>query len=236
MNFLNIDKLQIKDKNKTLVDISFKITSSTALIGQSGSGKSLTIKSLLGMLPKNLNENKKIDSSFEMTKNNIGFVPQNPFTSLSPLTKIDKQFFLAKEKISKEKKIELLNLVGLDEVILDRFPMELSGGQLQRIVIAIAISSDPKVLLLDEPTTALDTNTKENILKLLEELKQRLNLLILFVTHDIKSIENITDDIVIIKNGTVMESGRTKEVLKNPKDTYTKELIDSGFTHRKYRC
>lgn len=236
MNFLNIEKLFIKDEKKKLVDIKFNITSSTALIGQSGSGKSLTIKSLLGMLPKNLNLEISTNSNFDLKKENIGFVPQNPFTSLSPLTKIDKQFLLKNKTLTKEKKIELLELVGLDGSMLERFPMELSGGQLQRVVIAIAISSEPKILLLDEPTTALDTNTKENILKLLLKIKNKLNLLILFVTHDIKSIENITDEIIIIKNGAVVERGITKDILTDPKDSYTKELIDSSFNNREYRC
>lgn len=236
MNYLDIQKLHISDDTKKLVDIGFKIISSTALIGQSGSGKSLTIKSLLGMLPNNLNLDIKIDSNFELKKENIGFVPQNPFTSLSPLTKIDKQFLLANEKLNKKRKIELLKLVGLKADILDRFPMELSGGQLQRVVIAIAISSNPKILLLDEPTTALDTDTKKNILELLLDLKKQLDLLILFVTHDIKSIKDITDDIVIIKNGNIVESGLCKDILNDPKHEYTKDLINSGFANREYRC
>lgn len=236
MNFLNIEKLIINDNSKELVNINLNIKSATALIGQSGSGKSLTIKSLLNLLPKNLNSDIKIDSNFELKRENIGFVPQNPFTSLSPLTKIGKQFLLKDQKLTKARKIELLNLVGLDKDILDRFPMELSGGQLQRIVIAIAISSNPKILLLDEPTTALDSVTKENILQLLKDIKQKLNLLILFVTHDIDSIKNITDDIVIIKEGDIIEKGSTKEVLANAKEQYTLELINSGFSNREYRC
>ncbi len=236
MHFLDIKQLLITDNDKKLVDIDFKINSSTALIGQSGSGKSLTIKSLLDMLPSNLSSKIDIDANFELKKENIGFVPQNPFTSLSPLTKIGKQFLLNNKTLDEKRKIELLELVGLDSSLLNRFPMELSGGQLQRVVIAMAISSNPKILLLDEPTTALDTDSKKNILTLLNKLKKELNLLILFVTHDIKSIEDITDEIVIIKNGQVIEKGFTKELLINPKEQYTKDLISSGFNNRKYRC
>lgn len=236
MHFLNIKQLLITDNNKKLVDINFKISSSTALIGQSGSGKSLTIKSLLNMLPSNLDLQIDMDANFQLKKESIGFVPQNPFTSLSPLTKIGKQFLLENKTIDEKRKIELLELVGLDKSLLNRFPMELSGGQLQRVVIAMAISSDPKILLLDEPTTALDTKSKKNILTLLNELKKRLNLLILFVTHDIKSIEDITEEIVIIKNGQVVEKGFTKDLLINPQEQYTKDLINSGFNNRKYRC
>ena len=97
---LNIDikKLQIKNENSTLVDLSFNISNSTALIGQSGSGKSLTLKALLNLLPNSLKIEKLIESSFELNYESIGFIPQNPFTSLSPMTKIDKQFFCSIEK------------------------------------------------------------------------------------------------------------------------------------------
>ena len=137
---INIKSILIKESDKTLVDIAFEIQKSTALIGESGSGKSLTIKSLLNLLPSNLTADILIDCNFELNSQSIGFVPQNPFTSLSPLTKIKSQFF-----VDKQKQIELLNLVGLDENLLNRFPSELSGGQLQRVIIAIAISNNPKL-------------------------------------------------------------------------------------------
>ena len=227
---MRIEKLEIYDDSKKLVDISFEIGSSTALIGQSGSGKSLTLKSILSLLPSNLKAKVEVDSNFELSSKNIGFVPQNPFTSLSPMTKIDKQFFC-----NNHRKKEVLSLVGLEEWVLQRFPSELSGGQLQRAVIAIALSQDPKILLLDEPTTALDTSSKKVILNLLKELKQKLNILILFVTHDIDSVKELCEDIVIIRSGEVIETGKIKEVLSDPKEEYTKELIASGFGNREFR-
>ncbi|PLY09639.1 MAG: ABC transporter ATP-binding protein [Arcobacter sp.] len=227
---VDIKKLQISVENKKLVDINLSITSSTALIGQSGSGKSLTLKSILNLLPSNLDLIFDVKSDFELNSLNIGFIPQNPFTSLSPMTKIKKQFFC-----SNEKKLELLQLVGLENFVLDRFPSELSGGQLQRVVIAIALSNDIKLLLLDEPTTALDEKSKNVILDLINSLSKKLDILILFVTHDINSIKNICEEIVIIKNGKIIESGKTLEVLKNPKDKYTKELIDSTFENKEFR-
>jgi peptide/nickel transport system ATP-binding protein len=225
-----INKLQIKNSDKELVNLSFEINKSMALIGESGSGKSLTLKAILNLLPSNLESSINIEPINELDKSNIGFIPQNPFTSLSPMTKISKQFFC--EEI---KKIEVLKLVGLDEFVLKRFPTQLSGGQLQRVVIAIAISQDPSFLLLDEPTTALDTENKEIILQLLEKLIKELNLKILYVTHDIYSIENLCEDIIILKNGKIIESGKTKDVLSNPKDKYTIELIDSNFINKKFR-
>lgn len=221
----------IKEFKNTLVDISFDIKKSTALIGESGSGKSLTIKSLLNLLPTNLTAEILIDCEFELNSQSMGFVPQNPFTSLSPLTKIKNQFF-----VDKQKQIELLHLVGLDENLLDRFPSELSGGQLQRVIIAISLSNNPKLLLLDEPTTALDTKSKELITNLIRQISKELDIKILFVTHDIASITDICDDIVIIKNGQVVEQGITKNVLKNPVNDYTKQLIESNFKYREKRA
>lgn len=227
---LNINKLKISTENTTLVNISFNITDSTALIGESGSGKSLTLKALLNLLPKNLNIQKDIHSNFELDYNSIGFIPQNPFTSLSPMTKIKNQFFC-----DDNKKIESLKLVDLDETVLNKFPSQLSGGQIQRVVIAIAISKDLKILLLDEPTTALDIQNKDNIINLINELKEKLNILILFVTHDIESIKEICKEIVIIKKGKVIEMGKCKEILNNPKEEYTKILINSTFKNKKFR-
>lgn len=227
---IDIEKLKIKVENKTLVDISFNISNSTALIGESGSGKSLTLKALLNLLPSSLIVEKKINSNFKLDFNTIGFIPQNPFTSLSPMTKIDKQFFCTKEK-----KEEVLKLVDLDTWVLDKFPSQLSGGQIQRVVIAIALSKNIKFLLLDEPTTALDIENRDNIIELIDQLIKKLNLLILFVTHDIESIKSLCEDIVIIKNGYIVEEGKTKDILENPQNEYTKTLINSTFKNKDFR-
>lgn len=135
----------------------------------------------------------------------------------------------------KWKKEELLKLVGLENFILNRFPSQLSGGQLQRVVIAIALSNDIKLLLLDEPTTALDESSKGIILELIISLAKKLDILILFVTHDIESIKNVCNKIVIIKNGKIVEKGNTQEILQNPKELYTKELINSTFKNKEFR-
>ncbi|WP_428024432.1 ATP-binding cassette domain-containing protein [Arcobacter sp.] len=227
---LKINKLYIKHNNKELVNLSFQINKTMALIGESGSGKSLTLKSILNLLPTNLESIINIESNETFDKKDIGFIPQNPFTSLSPMTKIGKQFFC-----DEEKKHKSLELVGLKEFVLNRFPSQLSGGQLQRVVIAIAISQNPKLLLLDEPTTALDTKNKEIILNLLQNLAKDLDLKILYVTHDIYSIKDLCEDIIILKNGKIIESGKTEDVLSNPKESYTIELINSNFINKKFR-
>jgi len=227
---LKINKLKISSPIKQLVDISFDIKDSTALIGESGSGKSLTLKALLNLLPSSMKFEKDIDSSFELNYDTIGFIPQNPFTSLSMMTKIKDQFFCTIEK-----KEEVLKLVDLDISLLNKFPSQLSGGQIQRVVIAIALSRNIKLLLLDEPTTALDEENKTNIINLINDLKNRLNILILFVTHDIESIKNICNEIIILKNGQIIEKGFTTDILSSPKEDYTKKLINSTFKNKHFR-
>ena len=134
-----------------------------------------------------------------------------------------------------KKKEEVFKLLDLPLEILEKYPSQISGGQTQRVVIAIALSRDIKLLLLDEPTTALDFENKTNIINIINDLKDKLNINILFVTHDIESIKDICDDIVIIKNGYVVEFGKTQEVLNNPQNEYTKKLLNSSFKNKKFR-
>ena len=224
-------KVKIAHKQKELVNIAFDIQNSLALIGQSGSGKSLTIKALLTMLPSSMHAELEEDFSFELLRGKtVGFVPQNPFTALSPLTKIKKQFFSKRERV-----LELFEEVGLESVLLERFAPELSGGQLQRVVIAMALENYPKLLLLDEPTTALDPETKTMILELLKKLQKKEAFKMLFVTHDIASAKSLCEDVCIIKKGRVVEAGRLEDILRAPKEAYTKTLIEANFSNRNFR-
>ncbi len=228
---MKISKLQITLNEKTLVNIALEILSSLALVGQSGSGKSLTLKALLGMLPSSMKLELDHTAEYELKAGeSLAFVPQNPFTALSPLTKIKDQFFADERKVKK-----LFSQVGLDEDLLERFSPELSGGQLQRVIIAMALESEPRLLLLDEPTTALDPDTRVLILDLLKKLQKEFGFKILFVTHDMNSAQLLCEDICVIKKGIVIEKGNMINILTNPKEIYTKTLIDASFANREFR-
>ena len=228
---MKVKQLVVSLDTTVLVDIGFEIKKSLALVGQSGSGKSLTLKALLGMLPSQLHVNLDVEADFVLERGkSIAFVPQNPFTALSPLTKIKDQFFVSKAVMQR-----VCQSVDLELDLLERFPPELSGGQLQRVVIAIALSGAPKLLMLDEPTTALDPTTRTLILNLLKHLQEEQGFKILFVTHDMHAAASLCEEICILKAGKVQERGAMQQVLKAPQSPYTKRLIEASFANRKFR-
>ncbi len=228
---IKLKKVKIETSSDTLVDLAFNISSSTALVGESGSGKSLTLKALLNMLPNNLKLEIDIDSPFKLERGKtISFVPQNPFTALSPLTKISKQFFTTESRVK-----ELFKLLDLDWRIYKDYPPNLSGGQLQRVILAMALVNNPKLLLLDEPTTALDANLRIELIDMLKFLQSKEQFLMLFVTHDINIASVLCENMVVLKKGIVVESGLSHNLLSSPKSSYTKLLIESNFKNREYR-
>jgi len=229
---INIENIKIQTDKKVLVDIDrLPIYKATALVGQSGSGKSITIKAILDMLPTNLKHSLDIDAPFKLQKGDtLGFVPQNPFTALSPLTKISKQFFAPKSEAKR-----LFELLDLEWRLFDEYPPNLSGGQLQRVIFAIALSTNPKLLLLDEPTTALDVELREEIVNILKKLQQELNFYMLFITHEIDLASKLCDYMVVLKSGKVVESAKSSQILQHPKSDYTKLLIESNFANREFR-
>ena len=249
-NILKINNLSIITKANTnlyLVDsISFSVKEgkTTCIVGESGSGKSLTALSIIKLLSPQLkmsgeilfnNEDICKMSEFEIRQKrglDIAMIFQEPMTSLNPVLTIGYQIKeaitvhsdLPNNEINKKVE-ELLMLVGIPVERISSYPDELSGGQRQRVMIAMAMSCNPKLLIADEPTTALDVTVQAQILKLLDDLKSKLNMSMLFITHDFGVVEDIADDVIVMFKGKIVESGEVNQVLKKPKHPYTKALL-----------
>ncbi len=229
---VEIKNLKITANSQELVNIkTLPIQKTTLLVGQSGSGKSLTLKAILGLLPSTLKSEIEIAAPFEIKRGkSISFVPQNPFTALSPLTKISKQFFAPKERVK-----EFFDMLSLDWRLYNEFPPNLSGGQLQRVIFAISLINRPKLLLLDEPTTALDSTLRNEMIALLLELQKRLSFYMLFVTHEINLAAQLGDYMAVLKDGHVVEYGAANDVIQAPQEQYTQDLIAANFANREFR-
>ncbi len=219
---INIYNIAIKNGDKILLDVKFNINKSIAIVGQSGSGKSLLAKAIVGIVPDNLTTD--INTSHI---DKIRLVPQNPFTSLSPMSRVKEQFFCDKQKA-----IDMLNILKLDTDTMDKFPAQLSGGQLQRVVIAMAMVDSPSLLILDEPTTSLDWSKRDEILELIKLLQSKFGFRILYITHDIETTKVFCDTIAVLKDGLIVEQGLTDKVLNQPQHSYTRKLINSTFQRK----
>ncbi|MDY4689554.1 MAG: dipeptide ABC transporter ATP-binding protein [Alphaproteobacteria bacterium] len=235
------------------VSLSLEQGKILGIVGESGSGKSVTALSILGLLPypkayhsensSVIFDNKELiglpDKDFQQIRGNkISFVFQEPMSSLNPLHKIGAQIAeslqlhqnLSKQEI-KAKTLELLNLVKIPEPEqkLKAYPFELSGGQRQRVMIAMAIANNPQILIADEPTTALDVTIQEQIIDLLLELKHKLNMSIIFISHNLRLVHKISDYIAVMYHGNLVEYGTAKQVFEVPEHSYTKKLISSDL-------
>lgn len=137
--------------------------------------------------------------------------------------------------LDRERSKELFEMLGLNHALLKRYPNELSGGQLQRVVVAMALGSNPDLLLLDEPTTALDQDSRTVMIEQLLSLQESLGFSLLFVTHDMSVAAALCEDICVLNKGRIVESGDLKHVLNNPQILYTRQLIEADFKNREYR-
>lgn len=220
---------------RLLVDhlsLQLKRGETLGLVGESGSGKTLTLKSLIGLLPKNLSESyeeKKING-------NVAMIFQNPMSALDPLCPVFAQLIevvMIRQNVSKKEAScrakELIERLGLPKELSkkDRLPSELSGGQCQRILIAMALACNPDVLLCDEPTTALDVTVQKQTLDLILSLQKEMNFAILFVTHNLAVAAGICSHLAVMHHGKIVERAATKEILLTPKDEYTKMLLSA---------
>ncbi len=231
MKSVCIDDVTVLYGKETLVSCAFTIDTSLALVGHSGSGKSLILKSLLGMGDRGLDVAVKKRCDFEWIRGeSVSLVPQNPFTALSPLTKINDQLFRSPKRM-----VEIMGWLDLPRDILNRYPSELSGGQLQRVVVAMALSSNPALLLLDEPTTALDPFSKAGMIGVLRSLQEKLGFLTLLVTHDMGVASQLCDTVCVLDKGTIIERGEMESIMHHPHHPYTKALIEANFATRSFR-
>lgn len=233
-------------------DISFSIEKgkTTCVVGESGSGKSLTALSVIGLLSKQLQLNSgsiifndPLNGSFDLSRidgeqmrkirgDKIAMIFQEPMTSLNPVLTIGFQIGESltahrglKGNALKQRVAELLEMVGIQAARAGSYPDELSGGQRQRVMIAMSIACEPSLLIADEPTTALDVTVQAQILSLLNDLKTRMNMSMLFITHDFGVVADIADHVVVMFRGKIVESGTREQVLQYPQHPYTKALL-----------
>lgn len=241
-----------RGKVKAVRDVSFSVDEgkTIGIVGESGCGKSVTSHAIMGLLPR---ENSKIEhgqitfndrnitdlSEKEMNRlrgNEIAMIFQDPMTSLNPVltigTQIQESLFLHKKltkQQARQRAIELLKLVGIPsaEMRLDDYPHQFSGGMRQRVMIAMALSCEPNLLIADEPTTALDVTVQAQILDLLKQLQRKTNTAIVLISHDLGVIANLCDDIAVMYAGQIVEYGSAEDIFYNTHHPYTKGLLKS---------
>lgn len=249
-HLLEIQDFSLSFDNKLVIDkINFELKKGEILgiVGESGSGKSLTSLAIMGLLPKNAQTRGKIlfrlddriidlaqESNESIRGNEIGMIFQEPMTSLNPSMRCGQQVIenilqhkKQDLKLAKSKVLSLFEKVKLpdEERIYKAYPHELSGGQKQRVMIAMALASEPKLLIADEPTTALDVTVQRSILELLKELQQDSDMSIIFISHDLGVIAEICDRVVVMYRGKVVEQGLVQQIFNHPEQSYTQGLI-----------
>ena len=232
------------------VNLDLPFGKTVALVGESGSGKSVTMKAVTGLLDSNaevtggnifyqgvdlLTLTKK-DLRQKINGQQIAMVFQDPMTSLNPTMQIGEQIMegmILHKKISKsdarKKAIELLNLVGIADAErrIKNYPHQLSGGMRQRVVIAVALSCEPKILICDEPTTALDVTIQARILDLIKKIQAEMNLSVVYITHDLGVVAKVADYVNVMYAGKIIEVGTVEEIFYDPRHPYTWGLLSA---------
>lgn len=254
---LNVTLHHRRASKKLVEDVSFEVRPGECLgiLGESGSGKSMTVKSVLGLLDKNFQVSGSAifdgqdllkESKEELRRlrgSRITMVLQNPMTCFDPLYRIGNQMaetfathtsWNAQE--IRTRSLEILEQIRIrnGEEVLEKYPHQLSGGMLQRIMIGIAMALQPELLIADEPTTAIDAITQYEILEEFIRIKKQKNTAMLFITHDLGAISRVADRILVMNSGHVVDSGSFDHILKHADDPYTRMLVEkrSAVMHR----
>ena len=254
-SFLSIKNLQTEFKTKDLfvkalrgVSFDIKAGETLGIVGESGSGKSVTALSIMRLIPQPPGEITEGQILFkgedlltysekqmrQVRGNHISMIFQEPMTSLNPVFtvgyQIDEALILHQhmnKKEAREKTIDLMDQVGIVDPSgrVNSYPHEMSGGQRQRVMIAMAIACQPDLLIADEPTTALDVTIQKQIIELIQSLQDKMKMSVMFISHDLGVIAEIAQRVLIMREGVIVEQGKTSEIFKNPKNPYTKGLI-----------
>ena len=250
MNFLEVENLSISFDNKVVVaNVSFDLAAGERLgvIGESGSGKTMIALAIMGLLPDSATATGSVKlagedllnlSDQQMSAyrgNNLAMVFQEPLTALNPLMRVGRQIarpLLNHDKVSRKacvaRAIELCASVGLPdpERIVHAYPHQLSGGQRQRIGLAIAIACNPKLLIVDEPTTALDVTVQKEVLQTINDLVKQQGSSLIFISHDLPVVSTMAEDIAVLRNGDLVEHANIAALFNNPQHEYSKKLVD----------
>lgn len=247
LEIINLTVFPDKNKKNILVnDVSFSLERGklTCIVGESGSGKSLTALSIIKLLSSQL----KFDGIINFENNDlsqlnekklreyrgkeISMIFQDPMTSLNPVFTVGYQVaeaLHAHNNLSKSEARKIVEQtfqdVGIPSDRYESYPDELSGGQRQRVMIAMAIINKPKLLIADEPTTALDVTVQKQVLNLIQDLQKKYQMTVLFITHDFGVVEDIADQVLVMYQGRIVEQGKANSLIRHPKHPYTKALL-----------
>lgn len=257
-NILEIRGLKVafkdgKDIKEVVKGVDFQIKKGkiTCIVGQSGSGKTVTVMSIINILPKNsliqdgsiLFQEKNLakladDDMRRIRGKKIFSIFQNPINCFNPSITMGKQIYdlvssnIEVDRSDFEKRFcEIMESINFENpsIILNQYPFQLSGGMLQRMMIAAAIFMEPDIIIADEPTTALDVTTQKEILKQFKTIQKKFDTTILMITHDFGVVAEIADEVFVMKDGLIVEKGNTFEIFNSPKHNYTLSLIKATF-------